>query len=193
MLQKLLGSQARAEILKNLFTPEQKSIHLRELSRLSGLSAPVLQRELRQLALIGLVTAEKDGNRVNFSANRNNPIYQPLCELVAKTDGIEGILRKAFADISADYVFIFGSMAKDTAKVNSDIDLFVIGDCGMREVTRHIHAIAENISQEINPYVITLTDYITRIQRNDHFLKEICQSKKVFLKGDANEFARLAE
>ena len=193
MLQKLLGSQARAEILKNLFTPEQKCIHLRELSRLSNLSAPVLQRELHQLALMGLVIAEKDGNRVNFSANRNNPIYQPLCELVAKTDGIEGILRKAFADISADYVFIFGSVAKKTAKANSDIDLFVIGDCGMREVTRHIHAIAESISQEINPYVITLTDYVTRIQKNDHFLKEIRESQKVFLKGDANEFARLAE
>ena len=48
MLQKLLGSQARVEILKNLFTLERKTVHLRELSRLSQLSAPVLLRELRQ-------------------------------------------------------------------------------------------------------------------------------------------------
>ena len=193
MLQKLLGSQARAEILKNLFTAEQKSVHLRELSRLSKLSAPVLQRELRQLNLLGLVVAQKDGNRVNYSANAESPIYQLLCELVLKTEGAADILRAAFVDVSADYVFIFGSMAKGTAKADSDIDLFVIGDCGLREVTRHIHIVADRISQVVNPYVISLKDYQSRLQRHDHFLEEIRLSPKIFLKGDANEFARLAE
>ena len=193
MLQKLLGSQARAEILKNLFTAERKSVHLRELSRLSKLSAPVLQRELRQLNLLGLVVAQRDGNRVNYSANAESPIYQLLCELVLKTEGAADILRAAFVDVSADYVFIFGSMAKGTAKADSDIDLFVIGDCGLREVTRHIHVVADRISQVVNPYVISLKDYQSRLQRHDHFLEEIRLSPKIFLKGDANEFARLAE
>ena len=193
MLQKLLGSQARAEILKNLFTAERKSVHLRELSRLSKLSAPVLQRELRQLNQLGLVVAQKDGNRVNYSANAESPIYQLLCELVLKTEGAADILRAAFVDVSADYVFIFGSMAKGTAKADSDIDLFVIGDCGLREVTRHIHIVADRISQVVNPYVISLKDYQSRLQRHDHFLEEIRLSPKIFLKGDANEFARLAE
>ena len=193
MLQKLLGSQARAEILKNLFTAERKSVHLRELSRLSKLSAPVLQRELRQLNQLGLIVAQKDGNRVNYSANAESPIYQLLCELVLKTEGAADILRAAFVDVSADYVFIFGSMAKGTAKADSDIDLFVIGDCGLREVTRHIHIVADRISQVVNPYVISLKDYQSRLQRHDHFLEEIRLSPKIFLKGDANEFARLAE
>ncbi len=193
MLQKLLGSQARAEILKNLFTAERKSVHLRELSRISKLSAPVLQRELRQLNQLGLVVAQRDGNRVNYSANAESPIYQLLCELVLKTEGAADILRAAFVDVSADYVFIFGSMAKGTAKADSDIDLFVIGDCGLREVTRHIHIVADRISQVVNPYVISLKDYQSRLQRHDHFLEEIRLSPKIFLKGDANEFARLAE
>ena len=84
-------------------------------------------------------------------------------------------------------------MAKGTAKADSDIDLFVIGDCGLREVTRHIHIVADRISQVVNPYVISLKDYQSRLQRHDHFLEEIRLSPKIFLKGDANEFARLAE
>ena len=149
MLQKLLGSQARAEILKNLFTQEHKSIHLRELSRLSGLSAPVLQRELRQLEALGIVTIQKDGNRVKFSANDDNLLYPLLCELVLKTEGPAGILKDAFADSPAIFVFIFGSTANGTAHAGSDIDLFVIGDCGLRDVTKRIHAAAGKIGQEI--------------------------------------------
>ena len=193
MLQQLLGSQARAAILKNLFTSERKNVHLRELARLSNLSAPVLKRELRQLTLLGLVMAQRDGNRVNFSANVESPIYQLLCELVLKTEGPVEILRKVFSDIAADYVFIFGSTAKGTASADSDIDLFVIGDCGLREVTRLIHVAAERIRQVVNPYVISRSDYLSRLQKHDHFLEEIRISPKIFLKGDANEFAGMAE
>ena len=193
MLQELLGSQARAEILKNLFTEEKRNVHLRELSRMSNLSAPVLQRELRHLTMHGLVIAQKDGNRVNFSANTESSLYSVLCELVSKTVGVVGILRAAFADISADYIFIFGSMAKGTANANSDIDLFVMGDCGLREVTRRVHSVAERIGREVNPYVIPRDDYLSRVQRHDHFFEEIRLTPKIFLKGNEDEFARLAE
>ena len=192
MLQKLLGSQGRAEILKNLFTSEHKILHLRQLARLSGLSAPVLLRELNQLLTLKLVVAQRDGNRVNYSANVNSPLFSVLCELVLKTEGAAGILKEAFADSPASLVFIFGSYAKGTADADSDIDLFVIGDCGLRNVTKHIHAVAGKIGQEVNPYVITQNDFRTRLQNHDHFLMEICQSPKIFLKGDADEFAKLA-
>ena len=193
MLKQLLGSQGRAEILKNLFTSKCKSIHLRELARLSGVSAPVLQRELRQLVTLRLVNVQRDGNRVNYSANTENALFPLLCELVLRTDGAVGVLRDAFAGSQAEIVFIFGSTANGTANADSDIDLFVIGDCGLREVTRHIHIVADRISQVVNPYVISLKDYQSRLQRHDHFLEEIRLSPKIFLKGDANEFARLAE
>ena len=193
MLKQLLGSQGRAEILKNLFTPKCKSIHLRELARLSGVSAPVLQRELRQLVALRLVEMQRDGNRVNYSANTENPLFPLLCELVLRTDGAVGVLREVFADSSAEIVFVFGSTANGTANADSDIDLFVIGDCGLREVSRRIHSAAEKIGQEINPYVITRVECQERIRKHDHFLANICTSAKIFVKGDANEFARLAE
>ena len=193
MLRELLGSQGRAEILKHLFTSECKTIHLRELARLSELSAPVLQRELRQLASLRLVNAQKDGNRVNYSANKDNPLFSLLCELVLKTEGAVGVLREVFTNSSAEIIFIFGSTAKGTAGPNSDIDLFIIGDCGLREVTRRIHEVSGRIGQEINPYVITRVDFKDRLKKHDHFLSDVYASPKIFLKGDENEFARLAE
>lgn len=193
MLQQIIGSQGRAQILKMLFALDQKRIHLRELARLTNLSAPVLQRELRQLAATGLVIAEKDGNRMNYSANDRHTLYPVLCELVRKTEGYEAVLAECFADCAAQFVFIFGSFAKGNAKPDSDIDLFVIGDCGLREVTRRIHSAAERINSEINPYVISQSDFLSRKSQQDHFIMEIMESPKIFLKGTLDEFIAMAE
>ncbi len=193
MLQKLLGSQARAEILKKLFTSEKRTMHLREFSRQAKLSAPVLQRELRQLTTLGIVIKQKDGNRVNYQANTDSLLYPVLCDLVLKTDGPVGFIQAALEDISAEFVFIFGSIAKGTANVNSDIDLFIIGDCGLLEVSRRVSGAACEFRQEINPFVITRDEFISRIQNHDHFLVEIRMSPKIFLKGDPDEFTRMAK
>ena len=193
MLQQILGSHARAEILKMLFTPEHKTIHLREFSRKASLSAPVLQRELRQMAELGLISAEKDGNRVNFSANASHPLYSVLCDLVLKTEGAASLLERVFADSPAEFVFIFGSVAKGTANAESDIDLFVIGDCGLREITRQIHSVAPQIGQEVNPYAISKDEFIRRLHANDHFIREIVNTPKIFLKGTEDEFAAMAK
>ncbi len=193
MLQQIIGSQGRAEILKHLFTPEHKNTHLRELSRWVQLSAPVLQRELRQLVELGLVSMEKDGNRIKYSANSQHALYGVLCDLVRKTEGVEAVLTECFADTSAEWVFLFGSFARGTAKAGSDIDLFVIGDCGLRDVTRRIHQAAQTIGLEINPYVITRTEFMNRKARQDHFIMEILASPKIFLKGAPHEFSAMAE
>ena len=116
-----------------------------------------------------------------------------LCDLVMKTEGAASLLEQAFADCSAQFVFIFGSMAKGTANANSDIDLFVIGNCGLREITRRIHSVAPQIGQEVNPYAISQDDFIRRLHENDHFLREIINTPKIFLKGTENEFIAMAK
>ena len=193
MLQKLLGSQARAEILRKLFTKENKSFYLREFSRLCNISAPLLSRELRSLAAMGLIVITQDGNRINFSANKEHILFNSLCELVDKSCGPIELLKKTFSNFLADFVFIFGSQANGTATAQSDIDIFVIGDCGLREVTKSLHKISNEISQEINPYVITQDEFLKRVNNNDHFLTEIVNKPKIFLKGSSDEFARVAK
>ena len=193
MLQKLLGSQVRVEILKKLFTGENRSFYLREFARATGISAPLLSRELRNLAVMGLVSAAEDGNRINFTANKEHVLYPVLCELVDKSSGPIELLRKTFSDFSADWIFVFGSQAKGTTNAQSDIDIFVIGDCGLREITKRLQHISSEITQEINPYVISKAEFQKRLKNNDHFLSEIVNTPKIFLKGTADEFAAMAK
>ena len=109
MLQKLLGSQARAEILKKLFTGDGRCFYLREFSRVTGISAPLLSRELRNLAAMGLILITEDGNRINFTANKEHILYSVLCELIDKSCGPIELLRKIFTESSADLIFVFGT------------------------------------------------------------------------------------
>ena len=192
MLQTIVGSRGRTAIFRTFFTLGHKHLYLRELSRATALSAPVLQRELRPLVQAGILCSQVSGNRTEYFANLSHPLYPVLCELVDKTVGGEALLRTAFADCGAAFVFIFGSTAAGTATPQSDIDLFVIGDCGLRDVARRIHSLSDTLSQEVNPYVITMEDFLNRKDHHDHFLMEVLAKPKIFLKGSADEFARMA-
>jgi len=191
MLEQIVGSKGRAAILRMLFDGRHQSVHIRELARNSQLSAPSLMREAKSLVRIGLLCENRDGNRVDYAANVNSPLYDVLERLVEKTDGAEVVLRNAFADSPSKVVFIYGSRARGLERTDSDYDLFVIGNEGLRSVSGRIQKAAEKIDVEINPYVITPEEFACRMRAGDHFLEDVMSLPKRFLKGDEDELARL--
>ncbi|MBO7687410.1 MAG: nucleotidyltransferase domain-containing protein [Kiritimatiellae bacterium] len=192
MLEKVVGSQGRAAIFKMLFTEQHRKAHLREIARITGLSAPSLMRELRELARLGVVCQEKDGNRVDYSANTSSPLYEPICVLVRKTEGGERLLAQALSDCDAEVAFIYGSRAKGTARADSDYDVFIIGNEGLRHIVARFRSVAEEIDVEVNPYVLSRKEFVGRLKAGDHFLSEVVSSPKVFLKGTQDELAAMA-
>ena len=192
ILDKLIGSKGRVALLITLLDGKQRRVHIRELARNSGLSAPSLMREAKSLVKIGLLREERNGNRVDYLANVASPLYAVLSELVAKTAGAEIALKEAFSDSDNDVVFIYGSRAKGMERTDSDYDVLVIGREGLRKTVARAGAVANRIGVEVNPYVITTEEFKQRISSGDHFLKEVMASQKIFLKGDEDELARLA-
>ena len=93
----LIGSKGKVALFTALFDGRQRRTHIRELARNAGLSAPSLMREAKSLVKIGLLQEEKDGNRVDYCANVDSPLYPVLTELVQKTAGAEVALREAFS------------------------------------------------------------------------------------------------
>lgn len=187
LLQKLFGSQTRAAILKTLFSVEARKVHLRELSRLTGLSAPNLMREAKALANEGILTEEKDGNRILYAANPACPIHSALKEIVAKaSDGI-ALLKSAFSKSTTKVVFIYGSRANGKAKTDSDYDIFCVGGEGLRKVTAMLSPVRDAIGVELNPYVIDENEFRGRLASGNHFLADVMSSPKIFLKGSQDE------
>ena len=192
ILNTLIGSKGKVALLSALLDGKQRRIHIRELARNSGLSAPSLMREAKSLVRIGLLREERDGNRVDYLANVDSPLYTSLSELVCRTTGPELALRESFAESDNDVVFIYGSRAKGNERTDSYYDVFVIGREGLRKTAARVGEVANRIGIEVNPYVMATKEFKQRLSVGDHFLSEVMASPKIFLKGDEDELARLA-
>jgi predicted nucleotidyltransferase len=149
-------------------------------------------REAKSLVKIGLLREVRDGNRLDYLANADSPLYAPLSELIRKTAGPESALKEAFVDSDNDVVFIYGSRAKGSERADSDYDVFVIGREGLRKISARTGEVSAKVGVEVNPYVITPEEFRRRVLAGDHFLGEVMASPKIFLKGDEDELAGLA-
>lgn len=185
-LEKLFSSKVRAEICGLLFD-EPKELHMREIERKTGLAIGTIQQDLKALSSLDLVVARRDGNRLYYSANREHPLYLEIHNLVLKTVGLVGILSKALSDKVIQCAFIFGSMARHEEKARSDIDLFVIGDIGLRKLSEVLSKAKNTVDREINPHVMTEKEFAKKRKAKDHFVTRVLEGEKMFIKGSEDE------
>lgn len=192
MLEQLFNSQVKAVILTRLFTPENRKYHLRQLARDGGVSAPGLLKELNHFHEMKLVLRKKNDACTDYSANASSPLFPVLCDLVDKSEGLNGKIRQMLSSLNTECVFIFGSEANGTARHDSDIDLFVIGSCTLLDISRVLLPFADISNREINPILFTPEAFREKCHSNDHFVQSVLHKPMVFLKGGENELKRLA-
>ena len=190
----LLFPKARVELFKHLLLPPTPQLHLRELARLSSLAVGTIQREVKILLSAGVIQERRDGNRLYFEADKSNPIFQELQSMTLKTTGASEVIRKAVGLIQGiDFSFIYGSFADGTADHASDIDLMVIGKCGLRKLSSPLREASEKINREINPTVYTANHFKERFKKGDAFLTQVFESEKLWISGNSNEFEAMAK
>ena len=192
MLAEILSSRIRVEIFRLLFGSDNASLHMREIERKSGFAIGTVQRELRKLVKLDLIKKTKDGNRTYYQANKENPIYQDIFNIVQKTVGSIFLLKEALSQSTEiEFAFIFGSFATGKENSHSDIDLMVIGNLGLRNVVSLLSGISEKTGREINPHVFGTIDLKKRIKIKDHFVTNLINSNKLFIIGEEDEFRKL--
>lgn len=191
LLPDILFSRARAEIFRLLFGISAEELHVREIERRSGLAIRTVSQELKKLEDRDLLSARRDGNRLYYSANRAHPLYSDIRNLVMKTIGLADILRQALAVEEIPVAFVFGSVARGDEGGESDVDLMVVGDVGLKELSRLLVGVSERIGREVNPHVMDAVELRRRRASGDQFLLRVLESAKLFVVGDEDELARL--
>ncbi|HLP08273.1 MAG TPA: winged helix-turn-helix domain-containing protein [Opitutaceae bacterium] len=86
----ILFPQVRAAVLRLLFADPAAELHLRDLTRRSGLALGTIQTELAKLTGAQLVVSERDGNRRYYRANAAHPLFPALQQLVLQTTASTG-------------------------------------------------------------------------------------------------------
>ncbi len=188
LLPRILSSKVRAGIFALLYGHENKEYHLRDLARRTGLAIRTIQQDIKNLQDLDLIKARRDGNRLYFRANRIHPAYVDIRALVLKTTGIVPLLSETLAGRSdVQLAFIFGSFAKGEEGAESDIDLVVVGDIGLRKLTGLLSEHSKSLGREINPHVYSRKEFVRRITEKDHFIKSVLESSKLFIVSTENE------
>lgn len=185
-------SRGRAEIFRLLFGPPSGELHVRELERRTGLSDATVRQELKKLSRLGVVEARRDGNRTCYRANGTYPLYPDIRNLVLKTSGLTDVLREALDGVGGvELAFIFGSIASDTAKPHSDIDLMVIVTIGLCQLSKRLSGPEAKIGREVNPHVLTPEEFTRRASEGDYFITTVLKGPRLFVVGSEEELRRL--
>ncbi|MEA2040592.1 MAG: nucleotidyltransferase domain-containing protein [Thermodesulfobacteriota bacterium] len=161
---------------------------MREIERRSGYAIGTIQTELKKLLRLDLVKKRKDGNRLYYRANKEHPLYPDIRSLVLKTIGLVDILKNALRqDPDISIAFVFGSIALHEETAGSDVDLMVIGKLGLRKLTGMLSGMPEQIGREINPYILSVNEFVKRKTNREHFITQVLEAPKIFIIGNENE------
>jgi len=189
----LLSSGVRAELFRLLFGLNSKELHVRELERQSGFAVSTVRQELKNLEKLGLVQTRVSGNRTYYQANRSHPLFPAIRSLVLKTNGLTDVLHEALGEESVRMAFVFGSVADGSETAESDIDLMVIGPISMRALAGRLSGVPQQVGRELNPSVMTESEFVKRRQAGDHFVSTVLSAPQLFVIGDADELAAMGK
>ena len=183
-----LFSDSQSRVFRWLFGQPERSYHLNELRRLTGLGSASLQRELGKLAAAGLVRSEKVGNLRRFQVNTESPVYEELAGLTRKTLGAQPLLQEALTPMKQklELAFIYGSIAKGMDTAKSDIDVMLVGnDLLLRDVLKLLLPAESQLGRKINPTLYTPAEYKRRRAQKDSFLNRVLAQPVMPLIGEA--------
>jgi predicted nucleotidyltransferase len=190
----LFGSYRR-RVLGLLLLHPGEHFYLREIARATHTQPGTVRRELALLTQAGVIERDVEGNQVKFRANESYPIYEELRSILKKTTGVADQLRAALAPLADGIVaaFIYGSIASGQERLNSDIDLMIIGTVKFEDVIRLIHPYQEELRREINPHVYTAAEFKRKARENNSFVDRILKLAKIAVIGDLDELGKFSQ
>ena len=187
-------SDSQSRVYLWLFGQPERSYHLSELRRLTGLGSASLQRELNRLVESKLVNSERLGSLRCFRANPQSPVFNELVALTSKTLGMVPMLQDALMPLTPKLqsAWIYGSVAKQTDTARSDIDVMLVGrDLLLGDVLERLVPIEAQLGRKINPNFYTPEEFYRRRDEPDSFVNRVLSQPVIALIGDAHEPARI--
>jgi len=186
-LVEVLFGAYRRQILALLLLRPDESFYVREISRLAGVPAGSLHRELKLLSDAGLLQRSTAGNQVRYQVDRTCPIHEELAGIFRKTAGLADVLREALTPIAGRIrvAFIFGSVAQGKERATSDVDVLVVGSASFAAVVAALTRASKRLRREVNPVVMTQAAFEAKLAGRDRFVARVTREPKILLLGKA--------
>jgi|SRR5690606_5947652 len=184
-----LFSGTRKKVLGLFFGQPKRAFLLSELIQLASAGSGGVQREVERLTASGLVTMTQQGRQKYYQVNQASPIYTELCAIIQKTAGPAERLKAQLDTRSEDIklALLYGSVAKQTDRATSDIDLLLVSDTlTLEEVFNLLAPVEAELGRPINPTLYTVAEFNDRRRADHPFLSKLFKGKYVPLKGEVD-------
>jgi uncharacterized protein len=191
---KIIKSKTRASILELFFNHPENEYYLRQIESLIGYSVGNIRREMTVLESDGLFSSRNIGRMRLYKLNKAYPLFDEIKGIIRKTIGMEGGLKKVLSNLkNVDFAFIYGSFSEGRETALSDIDIIVIGGIKAKEIKSLFFEYQSKTGREINSIVYTKEEFLNKIKTKNHFIMALLKEKKIFIKGNENEFRRFIQ
>jgi predicted nucleotidyltransferase len=191
-LSNALFSKVQQRVLALIFSHPERSFYTSEIIREIRSGVGAVERELSKLERSGLISAEWIGNQKHYRANPSAPIFEELRGIVEKTFGLTEPIRRSFAPY-ADAIktaFVYGSVAKQTDKADSDIDLMVIGnDLNYSDLYTAAQQAESKLRRKVNPLFLSMKDWRRKSSDTGSVINKISHSPKIFIIGSEKDLS----
>ncbi len=185
---KIVVSQTRAKLLRQLFYLPNESYYVRQLVRLTGEGLNSVRRELANLESAEIVKSEWRGNRLFYWVNQHHPLFQELLSIVLKVEGLGAAIinnRQRLGQIK--FVVFSGRFARNLPHGPEEVDLLVVGKVVLPELGVLVREEEKRREREINYTVMTESEFRFRKRNRDPFINQILLRSRVMIIGDEQQ------
>lgn len=163
--------------------------HVRDIVRKVSEEINAVRRELAHMDKAGMVSKEHRANRLFYTFRKDYPLYNDLVDLIGKTTGLGADIIKHKAKLGkVKYVMISGRFLRGmTKKAQTDVDLLVVGNIVLPELSQIIKAEEARRQVEMNYTVMTEEEFMFRKTRRDPFVLGIIGGSRIMILGDEEE------
>lgn len=190
-----LASGAMARVVRYFAVNPEAKPHVRGLQRATGLGPRSMQREIHRLSRLELLVREDDGPLVRWRVDEGNPAWAHFRQLARRLSEPADVLPYALAHFpEIDAAFIFGSHARQRARPDSDVDLFVLHrGVPEAELLKHTLEAAVLLGREVNVVTATRGELQRKLADRNNFFRDVIAGPKQWVAGTPAALPDLAD
>ena len=187
-LQDFMVSKVRVKLVEAFLSNPEEMFYIRQLTRDLEEEINAVRRELLGMKERGMVKEEKRGNRIYYTFNRSYLFHKELMSMVGKTTGLGSALAHSVAKLGkVKFIMLSGRFARRMPRIKDTVDLLIVGDVIMPQLTEVVREQEAKLNREINYTVMTLEELNYRKTHNDPFIGRILQGSRVMILGDEED------
>ena len=189
-LQDFVISKVRVKLFELFFSQAEEMYYVREITRKTKEEINAVRRELDRMLGAGLLRSEERGNRLYYSLNKRYVFYQELQQMVVKSTGLGKKMRQLRKKLGTiDFVMFSGKFVRRKPPAQGEVDILIIGDVVLAEVSDLIKEEEKILGREINYAVFPREEFEFRKQRRDPFIMDVLYCARIMVIGEEDEFA----